>query len=91
MDTFELVLYYRDANEPVDIVRQAVDATGLSSTQLADVSLYLSTVQTDDGWAGMAIGVALRATGMPGGFWDLDHVRLAESLLSPGPALTIKE
>ena len=91
VDTFELVLYYRDANEPVDIVRQAVDATGLSSTQLTDVSLYLSTVQPGDGWAGMAIGVALRATGMPGGFWDLDHVRLAESLLSPGLALTVKE
>jgi hypothetical protein len=80
VDTFELVLYYRDANEPVDIVRQAVEATGLSVTQLTDVSLYLPTVQSGDAWAGMAIGVALRATGMPGGFWDLDHVRLIESL-----------
>ncbi|MCH7556117.1 MAG: hypothetical protein IIB56_01525 [Planctomycetes bacterium] len=91
VDTFELVLYYRDANEPVDIVRQAVEATGLSSTQLTDVSLYLPTVQTGDAWAGMAIGVALRATGMPGGFWDLDYVRLAESLPYPGLALTVKE
>jgi len=91
VDTFELVLYYRDANEPVDIVRQAVEATGLSVIQLTDVSLYLPTVQAGDAWAGMAIGVALRATGMPGGFWDLDHVRLAESLPSPGLALTVKE
>jgi len=80
VDTFELVLYYRDANEPVDIVRQTVDATDMSSTQLKDVSLYLPTVQSGDAWADMAIGVALRATGMPGGFWDLDNVRLVESL-----------
>ncbi len=91
VDAFELVLYYRDANEPVDIVRQAVEAAGMSSTQLTDVSLYLPTVQPSDAWAGMAIGVALRATGMPGGFWDLDHVRLLESSLGPGLALTVKE
>ena len=91
VDALELVLFYRDGNDVVDIVRQTVEAVGLSSTQLTDVSLYLSTVQTDDGWAGMAIGVALRATGMPGGFWDLDHVRLAESLPGPGLALTVKE
>jgi len=80
VDTFELVLYYHDANEPVDIVRQTVDATGLSSIQLTDVSLYLPTVQPGDDWVGKAIGVALRAAGMPGGFWDLDNVRLIESL-----------
>ncbi len=91
VDTLELVLYYRDANEPVDIVRQAVEATGLSGTQLTDFSLYLPTVQAGDAWAGMAIGVALRAAGMPGGFWDLDHVRLLESPLVPGLALTVKE
>ncbi len=91
VDAFELVLYYRDANEPVDIVRQAVEATGLSVTQLTDLSLYLPTVQPGDAWVGMAIGVALRAAGMPGGFWDLDHVRLAESLPDPGLASTVKE
>ncbi len=91
VDALELVLYYRDANKPVDIVHQAVEATGLSVTQLTDVSLYLPTVQAGDAWAGMAIGVALRAAGMPGGFWDLDHVRLLESLPGPGLALTVKE
>jgi hypothetical protein len=91
VDTFELVLYYRDANEPVEIVHLTVEATGLSVTQLKDFSLYLPTVQAGDAWAGMAIGVALRAAGMPGGFWDLDHVRLTESLPGPGLALTVKE
>jgi len=91
VDAFELVLYYRDANEPVDIVHLAVEATGLSVTQLTDFSLYLPTVQPGDACAGMAIGVALRASGMPGGFWDLDHVRLIESFPGPEMALTVKE
>jgi hypothetical protein len=80
VDTLELVLFYRDGNDVVDIVSQKVEAIGLSSTELMDFSLYLPTVQSDDAWAGKAIGIALRAAGMPGGFWDLDQVRLAESL-----------
>ena len=91
VDTIELVLYYRDGTESVDIVSQMVEATGLSSTQLEDVSLYLPAARSDDAWAGMAIGVALRATGAPGGFWDLDHVRLIESLLDLPLALTVEE
>jgi len=87
VDTFELVLYYRDANEPVDIVHLTVEATGISGTQLTDVSLYLPTVQAGDAWARMAIGVALRANGMAGGFWDLDHVRLLET---PPALITIE-
>ena len=79
VDTIELVLYYRDANDVVDIVHQTVDATGLSSTQLTDFSMYLPMVQPDDAYAGKAIGIALRAAGQPGGFWDLDNVRLIES------------
>jgi len=42
--------------------------------------VYLPTVQPDDAWAGKAIGVAIRAAGAPGGFWDLDDVRLVELL-----------
>ena len=80
VDTLELVLYYRDANDVVDIAHQTVEATGQSSIQLLDFSLYLPTVQSGDAWADMTIGVALRADGMPGGFWDLDNVRLIESL-----------
>jgi hypothetical protein len=91
VDTLELVLFYRDGDDVVDIVTQTVEAAGMSSNQLTDFSLYLPTVQAGDAWAGMAIGVALRAAGMPGGFWDLDHVRLIESLPDPGLALTVKE
>jgi len=89
-DALELVLYYRDGNEPVDIVSQTVTAL-LWTPLLQDFSVFLPTVQGDDAWAGMAIGVALRAAGMPGGFWDLDYVRLIELLPCPGLELTVKE
>ena len=91
VDTLELVLYYRDANDAVDIAHQTVEATGQSYTQLQDFSLELPTVQAGDEWAGMNIGIALRAAGQPGGFWDLDNVRLIESLPDPEAALTVKE
>jgi len=79
-DGLELVLYYRNGAESVDIASRTVEAADLSSTQLQDFSLYLPTVGPDDAWAGWTIGVAIRAAGTPGGFWDLDNVRLAESL-----------
>jgi len=88
VDALEIVLFYRDGNDVVDITSHAVEAIGLSSTQTIDFSLYLPTVQPNDAWAGKAIGVALRAAGMPGGFWDLDQVRLAESLPEPISDLT---
>ena len=80
VDTIELVLYYLDANQPVDIVHQPVEAKGLSSTQLQDFSVYLPTVRAGDVWAGKSIGVAIRAAGKAGGFWDLDNVRLLEAM-----------
>jgi hypothetical protein len=79
VDTISLVLYYVNGVKAVDIAQQTVDATGLSSTQLRDFSVYLPVVQAGDAWAGKTIGVAIRATGKAGGFWDLDNVRLAES------------
>jgi hypothetical protein len=90
-DTLELVLYYRDGAKSLDIVRQTVEPAGLSSTQLQDFSVYLPTVQSGDAWAGKTIGVAIRAAGTAGGFWDLDNVRLAESLPAQGPEATVKE
>jgi len=91
VDMLELVFYYRDANDVVDIAHQTVEATGQSYTQLQDFSLELPTVQAGNAWAGMSIGIALRAAGQPGGFWDLDNVRLIESLPDPDAELTVKE
>jgi hypothetical protein len=79
-DTLNLVLYYLDGNTPVDIASASVEAAGISSTQLKDFSLYLPAVDSNNAWAGKGIGVAIRATGAAGGFWDLDNVRLVESL-----------
>jgi hypothetical protein len=78
VDTIDLVLYYLDVNEPVDIVRLTIGAKGQSSTQLRDYTVVLAPVQPGDAWAGKIIGVAIRATGAAGGFWDLDDVRLIE-------------
>ncbi|MBN2131625.1 MAG: hypothetical protein JW741_19155, partial [Sedimentisphaerales bacterium] len=80
VDTLELVLYYVEDANAVDIVRQAVPATDLSPTHVQDFSVYLPTIDSTDSWAGKTIGVAIRAAGVAGGFWDLDHVRLIESM-----------
>ncbi|MBN2314111.1 MAG: hypothetical protein JXM79_09290 [Sedimentisphaerales bacterium] len=81
VDTIELVLYYLDeADSVVDIASAIIEATGLSATQLEDFSLSLPAVGSEDAWAGKTIGIAIRATGMAGGFWDLDNVRLVESV-----------
>jgi hypothetical protein len=91
VDTIEIVLYYLDTAGPVDIVRATVEAAGVSSTRLQDFSVYLDTVQAGDAWAGKSIGVAIRAAGAAGGFWDLDNVRLAESVPVAQPAPSAKE
>jgi hypothetical protein len=84
-DTLDLVLYYLDVNQPVDIVRLMIGAKGQSPTQLQDYTVVLATVRPGDAWAGKTIGVAIRATGAAGGFWDLDNVRLVELLPVPVP------
>jgi len=91
VDTLELVLFYRNGGEIVDIARRTVDAPGLPSKRLNDFSAYLEPVQADDAWAGQPIGVAIRSTGLPGGFWDLDNVRLSRSLPVEDMSSTLEE
>ncbi|MFC1637097.1 hypothetical protein ACFL5Z_19930 [Planctomycetota bacterium] len=92
IDTIELVLYYHDETDSiVDIASATIGATGLSTTQLDDFSVYLPTVSADEAWADKSIGVAIRSTGMAGGFWTLDHVRLGESMPIPDFADDSKE
>ena len=43
----------------------------------------MPTVQAEEPWAGESIGIAIRATGPMGGFWDLDNVRVTEYPLVP--------
>ena len=91
LDVVELVLYYYDQTESIDIVAEAIDATSLSSGRLMDVSIYMPSVHSGEPWAGKSIGIAIRSEGLPGGFWILDHVRLAESLPVPDVADISKE
>ncbi len=91
MDTLELALYYREDANSVDVVRRRVDAMGLSQAYLKDFTVCLPVVEPSDAWAGKPIGIAMRATGMAGGFWDLDNVRLVGSVLVPAPAWVAEE
>ena len=79
-DTLELAFYYVDEPNRIDIAVETVSATGLLSTELHDVSLHVPIVEPNDPWVGKPVGIAIRATGQAGGFWDVDNVRLDDSL-----------
>ncbi|MHC4856141.1 MAG: hypothetical protein ACYS72_07025 [Planctomycetota bacterium] len=82
----QFAFYYQESNDPnrIDIVSATtLGPSSFTSTTLEDNSIYLSTVQADDAWAGKAIGIAIRATGPMGGYWDVDNVRVTEYPLVP--------
>jgi len=81
-NALELSFYYRDPNV-VDIATATQPPAGLTSTFLKDFSVYLPIVEAGDFWADKAIGIAIRATGPMGGYWDLDNVRVTEYPLVP--------
>ena len=92
--TLELAFYYRDMNESsesIDIVTRTIEATGLYPTKLRDYSLYLPVSPSDANWADKKIGIAIRATGVPGAVWVLDNVRLGQSPVVEDSILTNKE
>ena len=77
----ELAFYYTNPGDPnrLDIVTVLTDEPShFTSTQLEDNSVYLPAVEAADAWAGKPIGIAIRATGPMGGYWDLDNVRVME-------------
>lgn len=89
--TLELSLYYRDAASN----RVTVAATTATNTpnvfsnamRLIDFQVDVPQVQPGDAWAGQHIGVAILSTAdplQPGGYWDVDNVRLAANV---APAL----
>ena len=90
IDYLELAMYYRDGNEPVDIVSLLIPAMD-PNQWLKDFSLYLPIVSSDDPWASKNIGIAIRAVGLAGGFWDLDNVRLSQWMSSEDLLVTNKE
>jgi hypothetical protein len=88
----ELSLYYRNAsNDIVSVATVAITNSALvfpTNTHFVDFSVYVPGVQATNLWAGQNIGVQIASTvtyDLRGGYWDVDNVRLTETLL---PALT---
>jgi len=85
--TLQLSLYYRDANSNMVTVA-ATSITNSSAafptnTHLVDYEVQVPGVQTGSPWAGKNIGIQLLSTTgfeLAGGYWDLDHVRLTETV-----------
>jgi hypothetical protein len=87
--TLELSLYYRDAGgTPVPVAATTVTNTPAffgTNQKFIDFQVNVPTVKVTDAWAGRHIGVQLASTvgvDQMGGFWDVDNVRLVDSLLA---------
>ncbi len=85
---FEISLYYRDAaSNRVTIASTTITNTSFlfpTSTHLTDFQVLVPIVQTGDAWAGKNIGIRVASTvgfDLQGGYWDVDNVRLVESLV----------
>ncbi len=76
-NTLSLEFYYIN-NEPnlVTLSASPVPSTALTANYLKPFSVILPTVETDDAWVDRPIGIAIRANGVAGGYWDLDNVRV---------------
>jgi hypothetical protein len=90
--TLQLSLYYRDAASNVVTVAATTITNSAqlfpSNTHLVDFSVQVPGVLPTDPWANQHIGVQIASTVAPelaGGYWDLDNVRLTETIL---PALS---
>jgi uncharacterized membrane protein YfcA len=88
--TLQLSLYYRDASSNMVIVAATTitNSTTLfaTNTHLIDFQAQVPTVQPGDAWAGQNIGVQIASTvgfDIPGGYWDVDNVRLVEQIIIP--------
>ena len=88
--SLELSLYYRDASS--NLVTVATTNITFSSaifsntTHFIDFSVQTPAAKSSDPWAGQNIGVQLLSTAAPnlaGGYWDLDNVRLTETIPVP--------
>ena len=84
-NALSLSFYYGDpVSDPNNYFQTASQPPlDLDPNTLIDYSVFLPTVQAEEPWAGESIGIAIRATGPMGGFWDLDNVRVTEYPLVP--------
>lgn len=79
--------YYRNAaSNRVQIASTTVrhsSAVFPDRNHFVDFRVSLPTVQATDAWAGQHIGISILSTvttNLQGGYWDLDNVRLSESI-----------
>jgi hypothetical protein len=88
--TLQLSLYYRDSSSNLVTVAATTvtyDPNVFTNiTHLLDFQVNVPTVKTNDAWAGENIGIQFLSTAAPnliGGVWDLDNVRLTETIDVP--------
>jgi hypothetical protein len=86
--TLRLSLYYRDAASNIVTVAAITitNNTGLfpTNTHFVDFSVQVPGVLPTDPWANRTIGVQIASTvgtNLASGYWDLDNVRLTETVL----------
>ena len=89
--TFQISLYYRDlASNMVTVAATTITNTQTlfpTNTHFTDFQVRTPIVQASDAWAGKHIGIRLASTvgfDLQGGYWDLDNVRLTESVVPNG-------
>jgi fumarate reductase subunit C len=86
--TFELSLYYRDTNNNMVTVGVTTITNSAelfpTNTYFTDFQVKVPFVKASDAWAGKRIGIKLASQANflnQGGYWDIDNVRLTESVL----------
>jgi hypothetical protein len=96
--SLEMSLYYVDPTGD----RVTIAATNIvhdparfpTQTRFVDVALSLPVVQPTDPWLGRPIGIRFLSTVDPalaGGYWDIDNVRLRETIAIPNPSFESPE
>ena len=90
-----LSLYYRDGANLVTVADTSITNSGSifsNATHFIDFQVRVPTVKASDVWAGRYIGVQLLSSiqdaNLPGGYWDVDNIRLVAGpvLLAPARA-----
>lgn len=88
--SLEMSLYYvNDTGNRITVAATNIvhdPARFPNQTNLVDIQLRVPPVRPTDAWLGKPMGIRFLSTVDPalaGGYWDLDHVRLAEVLEIP--------
>ncbi len=86
-----LSLYYRDhSGHMVTVASTSITNTPQlfpTNTHLTDFQVHVPAVKPSDDWAGKRIGIKLASgltladSALAGGYWDVDNVRLTESVV----------